>query len=162
MVTLSQSSRVLLDHWQNTLPPSGIVVNESIALEGIQKRACKIIMGRHYSSYDEALQEYVFDFLSDKRDQLSLNFLKSLMESEQLSVWLPPTRSTVHRGNLRNSRRLSIPRVNTTRCRKSPMCIWLICGTRLIKIWGAITFSILVIFICCMDACNVHFSCVYS
>ena len=99
----------------------GLTVNESIALERIQTRACKIIMGRHYSSYDEALQECGLDSLSDRRDQLSLNFLKSLMESDQFSGWVPPTRSTVHRRNLRNSHRLSIPRVNTTRCRKSRM-----------------------------------------
>ena len=71
----------------------GLTVNESIALERIQKRACKIIMGRHYSSYDEALQECGLDSLSDRRDQLSLNFLKSLMESDQFSGWVPPTRS---------------------------------------------------------------------
>ena len=103
----------------------GLTVNESIALERIQKRTCKIIMGRHYSSYDEALQECGLDSLSDRRDQLSLNFLKSLMESEQFSGWVPPTRSTAHGKNLRNSHRLSIPRVNTTRCRNSPMAdLW--------------------------------------
>ena len=129
----------------------GLTVNESITLERIQKRACKIIVDKHYSSYDEALQECGLDSLTDRRDQLSLNFLKSLMESEQFSGWVPPTRSTVHRRNLKNSHRLSIPMVNTTMCRKSPMLIWLICGTRLIKIWGAITLGILVIFICCMQ-----------
>ena len=89
----------------------GLTVNESTALERIQKRACKIIMGRHYPSYDEALQECGLDSLSDRRDQLSLNFLKSLLESEQLSGWVPPTGSTVHRRNLRNSHRLSVTSV---------------------------------------------------
>ena len=99
----------------------GLKSDESAALERIQKRACRIIMGRQYTTYVDALEICNLDTLHARREQLSLNFFKSLMKSEHFSSWIPPSRGSVHQRNLRNSNKLSIPRCNTTRCKNSPM-----------------------------------------
>jgi hypothetical protein len=100
---------------------SGLTVKESDALERIQKRACKIIKGKHYTSYEQALDEFGIIPLCDRREKLSLSFFRSIMSSEQFSSWVPPMRSEVHKKGLRNSNKLTIPKFKTTRCRNSPL-----------------------------------------
>jgi len=63
----------------------GITVSQSVALERIQKRACRIIMGNKYISYDQAMQNCGLNSLSERRDKLCLSLLKSMMSSEQFS-----------------------------------------------------------------------------
>ena len=112
--------RLLAEYAAPILHP-GITVDQSISIERIQKRACKIIMGKEYVSYYEALQDCKLHSLSQRRDDLCLNFFKSLMSSDKFAQWVPPTRGSVHKRNLRGSNKLSIPMVKTERCRKSPM-----------------------------------------
>jgi DNA-binding transcriptional regulator of glucitol operon len=57
---------------------SGLTVDQCAALERIQKRACKIIMGKEYASYDQALLDCGLDSLSQRRDQLCFKFLSPL------------------------------------------------------------------------------------
>jgi hypothetical protein len=99
----------------------GLTNNESAALERIQKRAFKIIMGKDYTMYEEVLGLCEMDTLSVRREQLCLKFFESLMRLEHFSDWVPPMRSKVHQRNLRNSIKISIPRCRTERCRKRPM-----------------------------------------
>ena len=79
---------------------------KSAALERIQKRACMIIMGRQNTTYVDALEICNLDTLHARREQLSLNFFKSLMKSEHFSSWIPHSRGSVHQRNLRNSNKL--------------------------------------------------------
>ena len=99
----------------------GLTSEESAALERIQRRACRIIMGRQYTSYDDALKACGLDSMYVRREQLCLSFFNSLMESDRFSDWIPPTRGSVHHRNLRNANKLSIPMCNTKRCMNSPM-----------------------------------------
>ena len=94
--------------------------DKSAALERIQKRACRIIMGRQYTTYVDALE---VGTVNARREQLRLNFFKSLMNSKHFSNWIPPSRGSVHQINLRNSNKFSIQRCNTTRCKNSPMIL---------------------------------------
>ncbi|KAI8497842.1 hypothetical protein Bbelb_244940 [Branchiostoma belcheri] len=43
-------------------------------LERVQKRACRIMLGRHYTTYMDALQTLNLQTLSDRRHDLCLNF----------------------------------------------------------------------------------------
>lgn len=99
----------------------GLKSDECAALERIQKRACKIIMGKQYTTYDEALGVCDLYPLITRREQLCLNFFKSLMKSDKFSGWVPPTRGSVHKRNLRGANKLSTQKCNTTRCKNSPM-----------------------------------------
>ena len=99
----------------------GLTAKESAALERVQRRACKIILGNQYTQYDEALELCKLSTLFDRREQLCLNFFKSLMKSERFHSWVPPKKSTIHNRDLRNSNKLSVPRCRTTRCQKNPL-----------------------------------------
>ncbi len=100
----------------------GLTIKESAALERVQRRACKIILGNQYTSYDEALELCNLSTLFDRREQLCLDFFSSLIKLERFRSWVPPKKSTIHNKVLRNSNRLSIPRCKTSRCQKKPTC----------------------------------------
>ena len=106
-------------------------------------------MGRHYSSYDEALQECGLDSLSDTEGinlvwiswSLSWSLTSLVVGSHPrevlctVEIW----------GTLTD---LAFLGSTPPGAERALCCIWLICGTRLIKFLGAITFGILVTCIC--------------
>ena len=100
---------------------SGLTVDENTALERIQKRACRIILGKRYTTYDEARELCELPTLSDRRDQLCLGFFNSLVKSERFHSWVPPKKSTIHGRVLRNSDKFVVPRCKTNRYENSPM-----------------------------------------
>ena len=99
----------------------GLKYDDCVTLERIQRRACKIIMGKQYTTYDEALHDCGLDTLETRREQLCLKFFKSLITSDKFSSWVPPTRGSLHQRNLRSANKLSLPKCNTSRCKNSPM-----------------------------------------
>ena len=99
----------------------GLTTRESVMLEKIQRRACKIMMGREYLSYENALVQCNLNTLAERREQLCMNFFQSLITSDIFSSWLPPRRKDVHKRNLRNSNKFSLPLCKTKRCQKSPI-----------------------------------------
>ena len=60
----------------------GLTVHEKLALERIQKRARRIIVGKDYTTYHEALELCNLQDLHGRREQLCLSFFNSLLESE--------------------------------------------------------------------------------
>ena len=79
----------------------GLTVHDNLALERIQKRACRIIVGKDYTTYHEALELCNLQDLhgrsSGRREQLCLGFFNSLLESERFnSLVVPPKRGTIH------------------------------------------------------------------
>ena len=112
---------------------SGITDADSAALERIQKRACIIIIGKDYSTYQNALERCDLKSMSDRREHLCLSFFNSLMESERFQSWVPPTKGAVHGRVLRNSHKLTLPFCRTVRYQKSPLLymteLWNACYT---------------------------------
>ena len=112
---------------------SGITVAESAALERIQKRACRIIIGKNYTTYENALQLCNIETMHNRREHLCLGFFNSLMESERFQSWVPPKRGDVHGRNLRNANELALPFCRTVRYQKSPLLymtsLWNACNT---------------------------------
>ncbi|KAI8512840.1 hypothetical protein Bbelb_094790 [Branchiostoma belcheri] len=76
---------------------------QAVRLERVQKRACRIVLGRQYTSYQEALRTLDLETLSDRRHNLCLNFTKKVRQSPRFCCWLPPTRGDLHGRQLRNS-----------------------------------------------------------
>ena len=72
------------------------------------KRACKIILGKNYNSYIDAVETYELDTLS-------------LPNCQRTSSLIPPTRRSVHGRDLRNSNSISLLPCRTERFRKSPI-----------------------------------------
>ena len=58
-------------------------------LEMIQKRACRIILGRNYTSYSGALETCHLRTLTDRRKQLCLDFARSVVKNPLVSDWIP-------------------------------------------------------------------------
>ncbi|KAI8483414.1 hypothetical protein Bbelb_388770 [Branchiostoma belcheri] len=72
-------------------------------LERVQKRACRIMLGRHYTTYMDALQTLNLQTLSDRRHDLCLNFATKIRQSSRFRSWLPSTKGQLHGRSLRNS-----------------------------------------------------------
>ena len=60
----------------------------------MQKSACHIILGEHYTSYREALKELEMDSLSSRREKLSLKFALKCEKDVKFSKWFKPLTST--------------------------------------------------------------------
>ena len=104
----------------------GLTVHEDLALEWIQKRACRIIVGKDYTTYQEALELYNLQDSHGRREQLCLSFFSSLLESERSNSWVPPRRDTIHGRVLRNldkCRNLELFVTNTVHCHTWLNCI---------------------------------------
>ena len=100
----------------------GLTLHKNLALERIQlKRACRIIVGKDYTTCHEALELCDLQDLHGRREQLCLSFFNSLLESERFSSWVPPRRGTIHGRVLRNSDKLALPKFRTVRYQQSPM-----------------------------------------
>ena len=98
----------------------GLTEQQHMALERIQKRACKIILGNNYISYEDALDRCNLYVLRNHRDKICLQFANKLLESPKFRHWLPCFRRETAR-TLRNTYHLSIQRVRTERDVNSPI-----------------------------------------
>ena len=98
-----------------------LTVHENLALEWIQKRACRIIVGKDYTTYHEALELCKLQDLNGRREQLCLSFFNSLLEFECFNSWVPPRRGTIHGRVLRNSNKPAPLKFRTVRYQQSPL-----------------------------------------
>ena len=85
---------------------SSLTQAQSNRVERIQKRCFRIILGREYTSYDDALARLECSALQERRKTLSLRFGKSLLRSPFHRDLLPPTVGQVHGRNTRHRHRL--------------------------------------------------------
>ena len=100
---------------------SSITSKQSNDIERIQNRACKIILGRNYSSYENAITTCNLDSLIDRRETLCLKFATGLASNVRTEHLIPPTRMEIHGRNLRNSSAISQIRTRTSRFYNSPV-----------------------------------------
>ena len=88
-------------------------------IERIQRRCYRIILGREYISYDDAIQSLRSCTLRERRESLTLRFGRSLLRSPQHREPLPPTLAQVHGRNTRNRNNLALVPCATERYRNS-------------------------------------------
>ena len=100
---------------------SGINTNQSSSIESVQKRACKIILGTNYQSYESALQALNIDLLSTRRECHCLKFATNIQNNERCNFLFPPSRLASHGKNLRNSHNISKLPAKTRRFQTSPI-----------------------------------------
>ena len=99
----------------------GLTVHKDLALEWIQKRACSIIVGKDYTTCNEALELCNLQALHGRREQLCLSFFNSLLDSDRFNSGVAPRRGTIHGRVLRNSDKLALPKFRTVRYQHSPL-----------------------------------------
>ena len=100
---------------------AGLTVKQSNNIERIQKRACRIILGHNYISYDNALKSCELDTLFDRRVSHCHKFATGLTNLDRTRELIPPTRFECHGRNLRNSSKISQVQVRTKRFSNSPI-----------------------------------------
>ena len=103
----------------------GLTRKQSNDIESIQKRACKIILGHSFNSYNDELNYCNLDTLADRRLTHCLKFAENLNSNNRTSSLLPPppppTRLESHGRCLRNSNTMTQMPFKTTRFKNSPV-----------------------------------------
>ena len=87
-------------------------------LERVQKAALKVILGRDYSNYEDALKMTKMDSLEERRSLMALKFAKNCLRNENFSK-LFPLKKTNHAMNVRNPDRYLVKGAKTERYKKS-------------------------------------------
>ena len=101
---------------------SALTEKQSLQIERVQKRACKIILGYNkYNSYQHALSKCDLEPLSTRRENHCLKFAQSLPSCDRTSGLLPLRRKEVHGRSLRNDSEYSRLPVRTSRFGNSPV-----------------------------------------
>ena len=91
--------------------------HQSHQIELIQKRICKIILGKDYMSYESARQTLSITTLEERRKDLVLKFGQQVLNSDRHCHLLPNQRETAY--NLRRSNRFPTPLCKTNRFQNS-------------------------------------------
>ena len=91
---------------------------EANLIERVQKSALRIILGKKYNSYDDALETLHVEKLEDRRVQLCKSFGSKASNSEKYSGWFW---SPDARPDTRSKPNFSSVWTRTTRFKKSPL-----------------------------------------
>ena len=78
-----------------------LTLEESEDLERVQKIACKLILNKDYTSYEEALQTLKIDTLKDRRMKLATKFAKGCQTIPVMKDLFPAP--TINDHDLRNN-----------------------------------------------------------
>lgn len=95
---------------------SSLKVKDSNQLERVQKSATKLIMGKKYDNYNDALKYLNLEKLSERRKKLCLKFAKKCVKHEKTKQLFPLNNS---KKKLRNTELFKVNFGNTDRYKKS-------------------------------------------
>ena len=98
---------------------SGLTGVQSKAIERVQRRAVRIILGRDFTSYRNACSRLGLPSLSSRREDLTRAFATSLRQSDLFRSWLPPERGEISQRLTRSSNDLDLASCTTERYKKS-------------------------------------------
>ena len=85
-------------------------------IEGVQRRACKIIFG-YNSSYDDLINSGTIETLSSRREKLTVNFAKKCTSNPRFKHWFEEREENCLRNNVKYVETFA----KTERLRKSPL-----------------------------------------
>ena len=97
---------------------SSLTCENSSDLERVQKAAVRIIMGKNFENYEDALVRVNLPKLSDRRNELCLKFAKKCTQNEKTQSMFPLKRK-FHEMEIRNSEEYQVNHANTERMKKS-------------------------------------------
>ena len=84
------------------------------SLERVQKSALRVILGKSYTSYNDALKELNIDSLHDRRESLCLKFAKKCLKVEKLRKMFPK-KVTMHEMSKRSFEYFKVNKTLTNR-----------------------------------------------
>ena len=97
---------------------SSLTCENSSDLERVQKAAVRIIMGKNFENYEDALVRVNLPKLSDRRNELCLKFAKKCTQNEKTQSMFPLKRK-LHEMEIRNSEEYQVNHANTEPMKKS-------------------------------------------
>ncbi len=71
---------------------SFLTIKQAKSIEQVQRRACRIVLGRNFISYHKALSDCEIEFLAIRRDGHCLKFAEGIANIERTKDLLPSTR----------------------------------------------------------------------
>ena len=86
---------IYLTYIRSIIEQSSVVWHSSLTkrnindLERVQKAAAKVIMGKNYTTYKNALQFLRIDNLDKRREKLCLSFAKNCLKNEKVKDMFP-------------------------------------------------------------------------
>ena len=110
----------------------GLSEIQHYALERVQKRACKIILGNKYISYQNAVHQCNLTESKARRDQICVQFANKLLETPKFRSWLPCFRGEKMRC-LRNATTSPFPRCVPKGMLRALFRTWSCCGIRMLQ-----------------------------
>ena len=103
----------------------GLTQLESNQIERVQKTALYVILGNNYGSYRTALDTMKCETLSDRRQDLCMNFSKKAYNHPRFSNWFSLKTTETSPPNTRSDKRLTMVvypvNTRTVRYAKSPI-----------------------------------------
>ncbi|XP_072018247.1 uncharacterized protein [Amphiura filiformis] len=99
---------------------SGLTHNQVAQLEKIQRRVCKYILGRKYTTYADSLATLELHSLSERRQNICKEFALKASTSVRFSHWFPPSKYHSHM-TLRRQPKFDSFRCRTNRFQNSPL-----------------------------------------
>ena len=111
---------------RSILEQSSVVWHSSLTkeneedLERVQKSALKIILGRKYLNYSQALKDTNLQSLKIRREELCLKFARKCLKSEKTKHMFP-VRNSEHEMKKRDEEKFFVQHAKTERLRKSAL-----------------------------------------
>ena len=99
--------------WHNSL-----TIENSEDLERVQRSAVRIILGKNFENYEDALDSVDLQNLSERRQELCLKFANKCTQNEKTEELFPLNRKN-HNMEVRNPERFVVNHANTERLKKS-------------------------------------------
>ena len=97
---------------------SSLTEQDSNNIERVQKAACKVILKEYYEDYETAVKILRLEKLSDRRENLCLDFAKKSLRNSKVKSMFP---LNTNMKNLRNQNKYLVKFANTERYRKLPV-----------------------------------------
>ena len=117
---------------------SSLTLKQTKTIEQVQRRACRIVLGHNFLSYNKALSDCEIGSLATRREDHYLKFAEGLADIERTKDLLPPTRLESHSRNLRNAHKISQLRFRTSRFKNNPIPHFIECW---INNFGSLTLT---------------------
>jgi hypothetical protein len=121
---MDEKKNIYILYIRSILEQSSVVWHSSLTsenaedLERVQKNAVRIILGKPYNDYNEALEKIGLQTLNERRNELSLKFAKKCLKNDKTKGMLP-LRSKIHTMENRNEENFVVKYANTERLKNS-------------------------------------------
>ena len=122
--SIEEKKNIYILYIRSILEQSSVVWHSSLTrekaedLERVKKNAVRIILGKPFNDYNEALEKIGLQTLNERRNKLSLKFAKKYLKNDKTKGMFP-LRSKIHTMENRNEEKYVVKYANTDRLKNS-------------------------------------------